>query len=214
MKSNSRKIRKTTDTAQIKTFWSKKWNEMNSKSQKLENDLLKSISYFDSQEELRMLQGQTGTPLQDLNDQLSAALAAESQQLLYQASRMASLKEETKKGASSYKIESKSGLIDEIFSAFEESRNNIEQGFALFDAELPKTNSLAKSLKEPGTIKGFDIDKNLDLELVLNFEGVQDFVTDEEEKMINDYYEAADILQDRFQLELEELKLNDVKKKN
>ena len=123
---------------------------------------------------------------------------------------MKSVNEEMKRGARR-KEDQYLGLVDEVFGYFEEVHENCNLDLDCFILENKELESLRGVYKKNDTVKGFDITLDcLQVELDLDYGDLEEFVGEEEYKMIHQYKMKIKKLADQSKKELDDISSRDV----
>jgi hypothetical protein len=102
------------------------------------------------------------------------------------------------------------GLIAEVLKGLDEEQASCEQELKLFTDESKDVLTLQRDLKDGDRVKGFDLEENMDLDLLIDLNKYQAFIEDKEQAMMDDFYSSCEMLMQKRDLEVQAVELNDV----
>lgn len=102
------------------------------------------------------------------------------------------------------------GLIGEVFKAIDHEQGQADLDLRTFQEESREVLSLQRDLKDDDRVKGFDLEENMDLDLLLDLNRYDGYIEAKEQAMIDDFYTSCELLKQKRDLEIQAVEQNDV----
>ena len=175
----------------------------------MEDELDSIITTMDFDEDLQALLGRDSGAFRNESTKLTNASNQMSEALWSQIRRLQSINKELGRGVHR-RGEELLGVSQEVRGALSEACAQWEADYRRFLEENREVGQLAKDVTEGDRVRGFDLEDNLDKELILDLDRFEMFVGEEEKTMIENYLSGCEMLAEKRNLEVQIIEQTDV----
>ena len=211
MKIDSKTMKQNRKQCSINTFWLKGLKTMQADQKKQETELGTIYSYIDSDKELlELLSNNEITVNETIEDQDTKRAIVETNQW-YQVENLRKINRDLSDGVNineraEEQIEQVSD-VQHFFGQLSRAYENELENFNVENGEYQYERVL--DMKNNALVKGFDIEEEVNLDLLIEEEELL-LIEEEERKMVSNYYYTFDLLREQYQLEMERIRDKDL----
>lgn len=211
MKSQSKNLKKTSENTVVRTFWDKEWRDLRLKEDRLEGEIDAIVRELDKDPNIQEMMGRDRDAL--INERMKGKSATNTavEKVRGQVDRFGSVRGEFKRGNfSQRRIDELLGLAEEVFQVLDQfEQTNQEQNYQ-FHEENKETLQLERDLRDGDKVRGFDLEDINETAMMFDLGRFEELFGEEEQKMIEKYYTACELLGKKRDLEIEAIAESDV----
>lgn len=211
MKSNSNNLKKTNETTVVRAFWGKEWADLKTKEEKLGVELEGIVRELDKDPVIQEMMGRDKDALLKEGSKQKLQTQTAIQTVWAQVERFGSVRGEFKKANfTKRRIDELLGLAEEVFQALDHFEDANVQDYQEFMEQHKETIQLERDLRDGDKVRGFDLENVDETEIMFDLGRFEELFGEEEERMIEKFYAACDLLGKKRDLELESIAESDV----
>lgn len=211
MKRQSKDLKMTTETEGTKNFWRKEWRDLEEKQRKTEVELETAIDAFDNDPDIQALLGRDFGAIRLDKRKIEEKGEKSSESTWQQVSRFRQVVAEvTAKKPSATRSQEIQGLVAEVFAGIDAEEERWDSELREFLKDEKEVVALQRDLKEGDKVKGFDLEENMDFDLLVDFSKYSQYIGNQEQAMLDDYYSSCQMLIEKRDLEIHSIEQNDV----
>lgn len=209
MTSKSKNLKKKTIDTECRIFWTNCWADLKQRQSTIDQEISELAYKYDQEPDYHQILGRTGSPLSEQisSDQTMRVVLKE--RFESEIGLLRSVTGELQRGVQR-KEEEVFSVVEQVFGFYDTFKEDIARQYTKFILHNDQLHSLVKEVKNVDTVKGFDLQEGIDLELFADFAELGDEVGESEENLIKQYYKALDLISEQSKSELISLKESDV----
>lgn len=196
----------------MKAFWRKEWMSLQDKQRSAEVEIDVIIDTLDSDADIQELLGRDSGAIRHEKRKDDEKGQKSTDSTWQQVSRFRQVVDEVKtRKPTASRTHEIQGLVAEVLAAIdtEEDLWNLEMNN--FMRNEKDVLALQRDLNEGDKVKGFDLEENIDVDLLLDLSKYSDYIGEQEQAMIDDFYTSCQILVEKRDLEIQAVEANDVR---
>jgi hypothetical protein len=211
MKKQSTTLKKTTDSSNVKLFWTKEYQDLVMQARKIEDEVLEITERLDCDGDIQGILGKDRDALKDEKSKQEAVRSKNIEQAWSEVNRLKSVVAELKRGKVKRGSQELGSMASEIMAYLDEQVEADARELSEYVEENKLLARLEKEVKDVDRVKGFDEEEEIDMKLLIDFGGFENAEGAEEQKMIENYYSGYEMMQEKVDIELQTVAQNDVR---
>lgn len=178
---------------------------------KTEEELEATIDALDNNSEIQALLGRDYGAIAHERNKIEENGQKNIENIWQQVNRFRSVTAEVKKAKPNRRrTQEIQGLIDEVLKQIDESQESCDLEYKKFMEESKEVISLQRDIKDGDKVRGFDLEENMDLDMLVDLSKYKGYIEDAEQAMIDDFYTSCEMLLQKRDLEIQAVEMNDV----
>lgn len=211
MKKQSTTLKKTTDSSNVKLFWTKEYQNLVMQARKIEDEVREITETLDCDGDIQGILGKDRDALKEEKNKQEMIRSKKTDQAWSEVNRLKSVVSELKRGKTNRGSQELGNIAGEIMTYLD---NEVEADSKELSDYIDDNKLLArleKEVKDIDRVRGFDEDEDIDMKLLIDFGGFENTEGAEEQKMIQNYYLGYQMMQEKVDIELQTVSQNDVR---